>query len=282
MANNLKAIDLRFRPPYKSFGETAFYAGAIEGAKKGRPTSEAILNKSMELAIREMDENGVSLGVVVARESNWGGSAKNSDLPGLLEEYPGRFIGVPHIQYDPEKNPLETIQKYVVEGPCSAIYMEPGFRFEKYLLHADDKRLYPVYEYCQKNNIPLLLQYGGGVNSIEYYTPTDVFHIAEDFPDLKIAITHGGWPQVMAFIQQAYAHKNVYLAPDFYFSGFPGSQDYVIAANTILSDKIMFGSAYPLTTLENARKIYDLAGVREDVLPKVLYDNAVRFFGLEQ
>jgi len=281
MSDKLKAIDFRLRPPYKSFGHTAFYDGAIEAAKNGKKVPETVLKRSMELMIQEMDENNVEIGVAVARESNWGGSAKNSDLPGLLEDYPGRFIGVPHIQFDPDKDPIETIKKYVTDGPCSAIYMEPGFRFEKIQLHADDKRLYPIYEYLQKNNIPLLLQYGGGVNTVEYYTPSDVYHIADDFPELKVAITHGGWPQVMPFIQQAYAHKNVYLAPDVYFSGFPGSQDYITAANTILSDKIMFGSAYPLISLKETREKYDNVGVREDVLPKILYDNAAKFFGLK-
>lgn len=281
MSEKLRAIDLRLRPPYKSFGYTAFYDGAIEGAKKGRRTSPAVLERSMEKLIQEMDENNVEIGVAVARESDWGGRAKNSDLPGLLEEYPGRFIGVPHIQYDPEINAIDIIREYVTEGPCTAVYMEPGFRFEKYLLHADDERLFPIYEYLEEHGIPLLLQYGGGVNSVEYYTPSDIYHIAERFPELKIAITHGGWPQVMAFIQQAYAHKNVYLAPDFYFSGFPGSQDYITAANTILSDKIMFGSAYPIIPLDECREKYDNVGVRKDVLPKILYDNAAGFFGLQ-
>ena len=41
----------------------------------------------MELMIKEMDENGIALGVAVARESKWGGAAKNEDLPGLLAEH---------------------------------------------------------------------------------------------------------------------------------------------------------------------------------------------------
>lgn len=278
-----KAIDFRLRPPYKSFSHTAFYDGAIEAAKAGKKNvPEAVLQRSMELLIKEMDESNIEIGVAVARESSWGGQAKNSDLPGLLKEYPGRFIGVPHIQFDPEKNLIDTVKEYVTEGPCSAIYMEPGFRFEKYQIHADDERLFYLYEYLEENNIPLLLQYGGGVNTVEYYNPSDVYHIADRFPNLKVAITHGGWPQVMAFIQQAYAHKNVYISPDIYFSGYPGSQDYITAANTILSDKILFGSAYPLASLADCRAKYDNVGVREEVLPKILYDNAAAFFGLDE
>ena len=81
-------------------------------------------------------------------------------------------------------------------------------------MHADDERLFPIYEKCEKHHIPFILQYGGGINSVEYYDPSDIYRLAEAFPDLKICITHGGWPQVMPMIHQAYAHKNVYLSPD--------------------------------------------------------------------
>ena len=98
---------------------------------------------------------------------------------------------------------------------------------------------------------------------------------------MKIAITHGGWPQVMPMIHQAFAHENVYLAPDGYFDGYPGSHDYVLAANGILQDKIMFGSAFPGLALNDAVKLYASAGLKEESLEKVLYKNAARFFNLE-
>lgn len=281
MPDRLKVIDFRFRPPYKSFATTDFYTNVKKDTIWGYEPSEAVIKKDMELAVKEMDESDVDIGVVIARESKWGGIAKNSDLPELLKEYPGRFIGVPHIQYEPEKDLTEDIQKYVVEGACTAVYIEPGFRLEKYQLHASDEKWYPMYEYCQEHSIPVLIQYGGGVNTVEFYTPSDIYHIADDFPKLKIAITHGGWPQVMPMIQQAYAHTNVYLAPDIYFSGFPGSQDYITAANTILRKKILFGSCYPNMALKDAIKKYTEVGVRKEILPDILYNNAAEFFNLQ-
>lgn len=282
-----KIIDLRLRPPYKSFTTTAFYenynseANIQQRLENGWSESEAATKKSMDLMIKEMDENHVVYGVAIARESNWGGAAKNSDLLGLLADYPNRFIGVPHLQYGAEKDPLKTIDEYVINGPCSAVYLEPGFRFEKHLMHANDERLYPIYEKCEHNNIPVLLQYGGGVNSVEYFTPSDIYHIAEDFPKMKLAITHGGWPQVMPMIHQAFAHPNVYLATDIYFNGYPGSHDYVFAANSILKDKIMFGSSFPGFSLKDAVNLYLSSGLKEENLEKVLYKNAAKFFNLD-
>ena len=270
-----QALDVRLRPPYKSFATTAFYEGY-----KG--DSEAARQHSMELMIKEMDENGIALGVAVARESKWGGAAKNEDLPGLLAEYGDRFIGAPHIQYGAEISAAETIDKYITNGACKAVYMEPGFRFEAEPMHADDKRLYPVYEILNEKKIPLLLQYGGGKNSIEYTNPVDVYHIAQDFPDMNILITHGGWPQVVTMLQVAFALPNVYLSPDLYMRGYPGSQEYVVAANGMLKDRLCFGSAYPLTTLKEAVDMYLETGIKRDYLPDIMYNNAAKFLRLNK
>ena len=246
-------IDLRLRPPYKSFATTSFYQNQEKRRSEGTE-SRAAIERDMDLMIKEMDENNIVYGVAIAQESEWGGAAKNSDLPGLLADYPNRFIGVIHLQYGAEKDPLESIEEYILHGPCTGVYMEPSFRFEKYLMHADDERLFPIYEKCEKHHIPFILQYGGGINSVEYYDPSDIYRLAEAFPDLKICITHGGWP---------------------------GSQDYITAANTILADKIIFGSAFPCISLPDALKLYLEVGVKMESLPKTLYDNAARFLGLE-
>ncbi len=58
-------------------------------------------------------------------------------------------------------------------------------------------------------------------------------------------------------------------------------QDYITAANTILADKIIFGSAFPCISLPDALKLYLEVGVKMESLPKILYDNAARFLGLE-
>lgn len=279
-----KAIDMRLRPPYKTLKEGMLFTGYMSPGQIAfrenmeLHASKAAIELSMELFLQEMDDWGIEKGVVMSRNTN-GGS--NTELVELVQEYPERFIGAPHIQPMDGIQALQEIDDLVVHGPCSLIYMEPGFRLEKESMHADDERCFPIYEKCQQENIPIILQYGGGKNSTEYYDPLDIFHIAEAFPQLKLCISHGGWPQVMGHLQQAFAHENVYISPDYLFSGYPGSQEYVTAANGILQDKMLFGSAYPLASLEDAVTMYLEAGLKAKVLPKVFYKNAARFLGLE-
>lgn len=279
-----EAIDMRLRPPYKTLKEGMLFAGYMSPEQiafrnnMGQHASQAAIEQSMALMLEEMDSWHIVKGVVMSRNTN-GGS--NDELVELLRDYPDRFIAAPHIQPLDGEAALAEIDRLVVQGPCSLIYMEPGFRMEREPMHANDARCFSIYEKCQQENIPIILQYGGGKNSTEFYDPLDIYEIAETFPKLKICISHGGWPQVMGHLQQAFAHENVYISPDYLFSGYPGSQDYVVAANGILQDKMLFGSAFPLASLEDAVTLYLEAGLKASVLPKIFYKNAARFLGLE-
>lgn len=278
-----KIIDMRMIVPYKSFLNlphyTQYHAPSVVKARKQLRygISQSVLDQSMSKLINEMDELNVIKSCTFIRTNDL---VTNSDLFSLLKEYPDQFIGIPHIDHSDLKNALTEIESYVINGPCRAIYMEPGFRLSKIVMDGDDERIFPIYELCEKNHIPILLQYGGGVNKIDHYKPSSIDHIMETFPNLNIAITHGGWPQVMAFCQLAYRYSGVYLIPDCYFTKFPGSYDFQLGANGILQDKIMFGSTYPSYPLKDMVAEYKNAILYDDVYEKIMYENAVRFLGL--
>lgn len=277
-------IDMRMTVPYRSFCRTPHFAGynteASRRARRNLRVQDAASAKecSMELLLEEMKEADIRQACTFNRSTIPG--TDPDDITALLREYPDKFIGVPHIDVSDTAKALQNIRKYVIDGPCTAIYIEPGIRFSRVVMHGNDERLFPVYELCQEHRIPILMQYGGGVNTLKYYTPSDIDDIVGIFPKLRLAITHGGWPQVMSFCQLAYKHEYVYLVPDYYFTKFPGSHEYVQAANYILQDKIMFGSLYPATSVGEAVNNYLNAGLYEDVIPKVMHDNAARLLGL--
>jgi predicted TIM-barrel fold metal-dependent hydrolase len=51
-------------------------------------------------------------------------------------------------------------------------------------------------------------------------------------------------------------------------------------ANTLLKDRVLFGSDYPLITPERWMKDFEVAGFKPEVMPAILKDNAVRLLGL--
>ena len=279
----MKILDARFRPPYKTLLDSFLFKGydapgqIVFRQQMGLSESVAARTHSMDDMFKEMDAHNVVKGVVCTRVTD-GGS--NEELVELLEKFPGRFIGMPHIQPADGADAIAEIERLVVNGSCTGIYLEPGFRMEKIVMHADDSRMDLIWDCCEQYDIPIILQYGGGKNTVEFYTPTDIDHVMAKFPKLKIMISHGGWPQVMDFIHQAYKHPGVYISPDCYFDGYPGSHDYIVAANGILQDKMIFGSAYPLYSLKDTIAMYR-SNLKEEVVSKIMYENGARFFKLD-
>ena len=53
------------------------------------------------------------------------------------------------------------------------------------------------------------------------------------------------------------------------------------AANGSLRDKIVFGTAYPINSLESIVEGWKKNGMTEETLEDVMYNNAVRLLGLE-
>lgn len=53
-------------------------------------------------------------------------------------------------------------------------------------------------------------------------------------------------------------------------------------ANTLLKDRVLFGSDYPLITPERWMKDFEVAGFKPEVMPGILKDNAVRLLGLDK
>lgn len=138
----------------------------------------------------------------------------------------------------------------------------------------------PVYDYCQPQNVPVLLSFGGRVADPRYYAPELTYDVAVKFRKLTLVLCHGGWPFVTEICKVAMDCPNVILSPDTWAMDFaPGAADYMVAANYMLQDQIVFGSSYPAMPLKAAVNNY-LSRLRPEVADKIMYDNGARVFGL--
>ena len=279
----MKIIDVRMRPPFlpyldkngmfdtradNPFAVSRFYRNF------GMNMSESMKTASMEQLFAEMDRAGEITGVVSIRRNSRG--YENDALVDLLKKYPERFLGACGIAPDSSPETMNTLQHYVLDGPCVSAFMEPGF----HNIMIDDENIFPTYEFCERNHIPLLISFGG------FHGPTDDFclpihaeHVATAFPNLKIALCHGGWPWVEAAVRLGFKAPNVYLSPDIYALHAAGAQSYIEAANYMLRDKMLYGSAYPCVDVESSVALY-LQKLRPEVVEDVMYNNAARFFGI--
>lgn len=167
-----------------------------------------------------------------------------------------------------------------------------GFKFHGIAqnAHPADRMAYPIYEVIAEHKLPAIFHTGhsgmgtgmrgGGGMRLKYGRPMLIDDVAVDFPDMKIILAHPSWPWVDESLSMALHKNNVFIdlsgwSPRYF-------QPQIIQyANTQLKHKMMFGSDFPLIHPMKWLKAAKEVGFREDVLPLIMKDNAIKVLGLE-
>jgi len=102
--------------------------------------------------------------------------------------------------------------------------------------------------------------------------------VAAEFPGLSIIAAHFGWPWHLELMAIARHKANVFVD----LSGW--SPKYIPAEvlkymNSVIPDKFLFGSDYPLLTPDRWLREFELLAVKDEVREMVLMSNASRLFG---
>jgi predicted TIM-barrel fold metal-dependent hydrolase len=103
--------------------------------------------------------------------------------------------------------------------------------------------------------------------------------VAVDFPDMPIVLAHPSFPWQEEALSVATHKPQVYID----LSGW--SPKYfppilVQYANTLLKDKILFGSDYPVMTPERWMDDFAKLNIKPEVRPLILKQNAARLLKL--
>lgn len=273
-------LDFRLRPPLSGIKNTQLfdydYASRFAAMFQMTP-NESVKERSIDLLLKEMEECGITNGVVPYR--SWYGSVDE-----YIEEsklYSDKFYSLFNIEPAPGAktipgDTLFDIDRLVTNGPLTAVGMEPSCFSEPYCI--DDERLFGVYEKCETDNISIV--FTSNIVSPDHFSPFRVANVLKTFPKLRVILIHAwmGWTSVAC--QQAYMHPNIFISPDCYLLGAPGHRDFIDGANTLIPGQIIFGSAYPLVPLKKAVDYYLHCGFRPEILDDVMYYNGMRALGL--
>ena len=275
-------IDFRLRPPFGDYTKLGMYTNkarcAEYAANIGAPLSPSIRNESIELTLQEMDECGVNIGISTGRVAHFAGGMSNDVVLALVKTYPDRFVGFAGLDPHDWRGCIKEIHRCVVDGPLKGVVLEPGA--VRPAMYGNDPHLYPVYAECEKHEIPVMIMLGGNAGpNVDYSFPRIIHQLAVDFPGINFIVSHGGWPWVQAVLGVCFFQKNIFLSPDLYLFNMPGSQDYISAVNTYLSDRFLYASAYPFMPISAVNAFKKLFS--EDILEKVLWKNAARLLKLD-
>ncbi len=280
----MNIIDFRIRPPAKGFLDMIMYT---QGERRNRftrqlglepaPSAEA---RSMDLLLREMDAAGIALGVVTARVSDFFGSVSNEDVADIVREHPGRFAGIGAVNPADRKAAIRQIDAAMAAG-LKGINIEPGAY--PVPVYPDDRRLYPIYAHCEDRGIPIILMSGGNAGpDISYSFPVHADRVAADFPELRIVISHGGWPWVHEILHVAFRRENVYISPDMYLHEAPGMDEYLKAARGFLSERFLYASCYPLAPVREYAEWFQRLPFDDETRERILWKNAAGLLGLSR
>lgn len=170
-------------------------------------------------------------------------------------------------------------------------YGVSGFKFHPTVqgFCPNDRMAYPLYELIEEYRLPAIFHSGhsgigsgvrgGGGLRLKYSNPIHLDDVAADFPDMKIVIAHPSWPWQDEALSVCLHKPNVYIdlsgwSPKY----FP--PQLVQYANTLLKDRMLFGSDFPLITPERWMRDFEQAGFRDEVKPLILKQNAINLLGL--
>lgn len=242
----------------------------------GLEPSPAAVTKSCDRLIEEMDAAGIDQGVVVGRNSGFLGSVSNADVMDFVQTYPSRFLAVASVDLAERKAAIREIDA-AMAGGFKAVNIEPGAHVIP--MPADDRRLYPIYSHCEDSRIPVIMLAGGNAGpDLESTNPASLDRVLADFPGLKIAVAHGGWPWVHQILHIAFRRPNLFLSPDMYLVNTPGMSDYVKAADGFLADRFIYGTSFPLCPVKGYLDWFKTLPIRPENQERILYRNALEFF----
>ena len=166
-----------------------------------------------------------------------------------------------------------------------------GFKFHPQVqdFNPNDPLAYPLYEVIAEAKLPAIFHSGqtgvgagtpgGGGIRLKYGNPMLVDDVAVDFPGMPIILAHPSFPWQEEALSVATHKPQVYID----LSGW--SPKYfppilVQYANTLLKNKMLFGSDYPVLSPERWIKDFEGLAIRPEVRPLIMKDNAARLLGL--
>lgn len=166
-----------------------------------------------------------------------------------------------------------------------------GFKLHPTLqaFHPNERRFYPLYEAIEAAGVPALFHTGhtgigagargGGGIRLAYANPMSLDDVAADFPDLTIIMAHPAFPWQDEALSVALHKPRVHID----LSGWSPTYfppQLVQLANSLLKDKVLFGSDYPVITPDRWLADFARLDLEDEVRPLILRDNAARVLGL--
>lgn len=235
----------------------------------------------VEGAIAQMDDAGYELAVLACMKM-WSFDRHHKLIVDWPEEVAAeavakagdRFVG--GVGYNPFRiaESLERIETFVRDCGFGYVYAHPM----TFGVAPNDRRMYPLYAKCNELGVPVGFQVGHSAEVL----PTDVGRpmlvddVAREFPDLRINLSHTGWPWTGEFCSMLWRHPNVFGDISAYF---PSTLDRELVdfMDGRGRNKILFGTNG--LNLSRVKEDFLSLPLKDKTKERVLRANALEFLG---
>jgi predicted TIM-barrel fold metal-dependent hydrolase len=283
-------IDYASRPPAPEFSQTA--ATHLTNYRRVYEASEKLVGPEPDATalqdyLRTYDDLGAHRVVIKARdlETTFGFKILNDDVAAFCRKNAPRFLGFAGA--DPHKgmDAVRELERSVKELGLVGLNLQC---FE-HKLRANDKKMYPLYAKCVELGVPVNIHCGLNFSTstpMSFGRPEDLDEVLVDFPELRICASPPGWPWCEELVAVAWRHPNLWIGlvavrPKYLAAPESGYGALLRYGATLLRDRIIFGSAYPMMPVARSVQEVSELPIPEKVRRHWLFDNAARFLRLE-
>lgn len=209
----------------------------------------------------------------------------NESVAAVAQRHPERFIPFCGADIMRGADAVKDVEFWITKRKFRGLSLRPfsiGFP-------PDDRRYYPFYAKCVELNVPVSIH--GSANwtrsrPSELGHPRHFDQVACDFPDLKIVMSHAGYPWVLEACLLAWKHPNLYLElgahrPKYFVAPGAGWDALMRYGTTTIQDKILYGTGAFLINRRPKELIDEMRQlpVPPEILKKWFHDNAAALIG---
>lgn len=263
----------------------------------GHPTPTAFHDAALALAcddaevVASLDAAGIARALITGfNETSTGGTAfvSNECVAAVAERHPDRFIPFVGVDIMQGSAAVKELVYWIRERGFRGLSLRP-FMIG---LPADDRHYYRFYEQCVELDVPVSIHASANWTTCR---PSDLGHprhfdvVACDFPELKLVLSHAGYPWVLEACLLAWKHPHVYLElaahrPRYFTAPGAGWEPLLRFGQTTIQDKVLYGSGAFLLGRSAAELVSEFRAlpIKLEVMEKWLWRNAARLLGMEE
>lgn len=171
----------------------------------------------------------------------------NEYIADYVKAHPEKLIGFAAV--DPMRDNVREVLEHAIDGlKLRGVKLAPIYQN----IHPLDERMLPVYEFCEKRNLPILIHQGTTfprIAPLKYSLPILLEDVALKHPGLKMIIAHMGHPWVDETIVLIRKQPNFYAdISALHYRPWQFYNALIIAKEYGVLHKLLFGSDFPFTT----------------------------------